>query len=83
MFVGLLIFFSQTYFAFDSRAETEVYLRYGQHPELYPNRRGEIVQGLVSFFTLNFLFSAPPKLRELKRERERIQPAAMALVEND
>lgn len=37
----------QTYFAFDSRAETEVYLRYGQHPELYPNRRGEIVQGLV------------------------------------
>lgn len=35
----------QTYFSFDSRAETEVYLRYGQHPELYPNRRGEIVQG--------------------------------------
>lgn len=35
----------QTYFAFDSRAETEVYLRYGLHPELYPNRRGEIVQG--------------------------------------
>ncbi len=39
----------QTYFAFDSRAEQqmEVYLRYGQHPELYPNRRGEIVQGWV------------------------------------
>lgn len=37
----------QTYFAFDSRAEQqmEVYLRYGQHPELYPNRRGEVVQG--------------------------------------
>ncbi|GLH04726.1 Uncharacterized protein GBIM_10374, partial [Gryllus bimaculatus] len=33
----------QTYFSFDSRAEQqyEVYLRYGQHPELYPNRRGE------------------------------------------
>ncbi|KAG5667749.1 hypothetical protein PVAND_015719 [Polypedilum vanderplanki] len=38
-------FTDQTYFAFDSKAETEVYLRYGQHPELYPNRRGEIVQG--------------------------------------
>lgn len=40
-------FFFQTYFAFDSRAEQqmEVYLRYGQHPELYPNRRGEVVQG--------------------------------------
>ncbi|XP_055855909.1 uncharacterized protein LOC129919100 [Episyrphus balteatus] len=40
-------FTDQTYFAFDSRAEQqmEVYLRYGQHPELYPNRRGEIVQG--------------------------------------
>jgi len=39
----------QTYFTFDSRAEqqTEVYLRYGQHPELYPNRRGEVVQGWV------------------------------------
>lgn len=39
----------QTYFTFDSRAEqqTEVYLRYGQHPELYPNRRGEVVQGCV------------------------------------
>ncbi|EDX08155.1 GD25153 [Drosophila simulans] len=38
---------SRTYFTFDSRAEqqTEVYLRYGQHPELYPNRRGEVVQG--------------------------------------
>lgn len=36
---------TQTYFSFDSRAETEVYLRYGQHPELYPNRRGEVVQG--------------------------------------
>ena len=37
----------QTYFSFDSRAEQqmEVYLRYGQHPELYPNRRGEVVQG--------------------------------------
>lgn len=39
--------FQQTYFSFDSRAEQqmEVYLRYGQHPELYPNRRGEVVQG--------------------------------------
>ncbi|TDG39067.1 hypothetical protein AWZ03_014511 [Drosophila navojoa] len=38
---------ARTYFTFDSRAEqqTEVYLRYGQHPELYPNRRGEVVQG--------------------------------------
>ncbi|KAF4521706.1 hypothetical protein B566_EDAN013004 [Ephemera danica] len=33
----------QTYYAFESRTEhqLEVYLRYGQHPELYPNRRGE------------------------------------------
>ncbi|XP_015509202.1 uncharacterized protein [Neodiprion pinetum] len=40
-------FTDQTYFSFDSRAEqqTEVYLRYGQHPELYPNRRGEVVPG--------------------------------------
>ncbi|XP_058796323.1 cubilin [Phymastichus coffea] len=40
-------FTDQTYFSFDSRAEQqfEVYLRYGQHPELYPNRRGEIVSG--------------------------------------
>lgn len=39
----------QTYFTFDTRAEQqmEVYLRYGQHPELYPNRRGEIVPGYV------------------------------------
>lgn len=37
----------QTYFSFDTRAEQqlEVYLRYGQHPELYPNRRGEVVAG--------------------------------------
>lgn len=37
----------KSYFAFESRAEQqmEVYLRYGQHPELYPNRRGEILQG--------------------------------------
>ncbi|EDS31948.1 conserved hypothetical protein [Culex quinquefasciatus] len=36
-----------TYFAFDSRAEQqmEVFNRYGPHPELYPNRRGEVVQG--------------------------------------
>ncbi|XP_067005559.2 uncharacterized protein [Anabrus simplex] len=40
-------FTDQTYFSFDSRAEQqfEVYLRYGQHPELYPNRRGEVVSG--------------------------------------
>ncbi|KAG5325618.1 TLL1 protein, partial [Pseudoatta argentina] len=40
-------FTDQTYFSFDSRAEPqfEVYLRYGQHPELYPNRRGEVVPG--------------------------------------
>ncbi|CAH0701016.1 unnamed protein product [Spodoptera exigua] len=40
-------FTDQTYFSFDSRAEQqfEVYLRYGQHPELYPNRRGEVVAG--------------------------------------
>ncbi|XP_012269853.2 cubilin-like [Athalia rosae] len=40
-------FTDQTYFSFDSRAEQqfEVYLRYGQHPELYPNRRGEVVPG--------------------------------------
>ncbi|XP_059477115.1 uncharacterized protein LOC132197683 isoform X1 [Neocloeon triangulifer] len=38
-------FTDQTYFSFDSRAEQqfEVYLRYGQHPELYPNRRGQPV----------------------------------------
>lgn len=42
-------FTDQTYFSFDTRAEQQlvVYLRYGQHPELYPNRRGEIVQGWV------------------------------------
>nr|XP_003699829.1 PREDICTED: uncharacterized protein LOC100882792 [Megachile rotundata]XP_012144581.1 PREDICTED: uncharacterized protein LOC100882792 [Megachile rotundata] len=40
-------FTDQTYFSLDSRVEQgfEVYLRYGQHPELYPNRRGEIVRG--------------------------------------
>lgn len=40
-------FTDQTYFSFDTRAEQqfEVYLRYGQHPELYPNRRGEIIAG--------------------------------------
>ncbi|XP_074095188.1 cubilin homolog isoform X1 [Cotesia typhae] len=40
-------FTDQTYFSFDSRAEQqfEVYLRYGQHPELYPNRRGVVVPG--------------------------------------
>ncbi|XP_078035220.1 uncharacterized protein LOC144469145 [Augochlora pura] len=40
-------FTDQTYFSFDTRAEQqfEVYKRYGQHPELYPNRRGEIVPG--------------------------------------
>ncbi|XP_049853179.1 cubilin-like [Schistocerca gregaria] len=40
-------FTDQTYFSFDSRAEQqlEVYLRYGQHPELYPNRRGEVIPG--------------------------------------
>ncbi|XP_049853177.1 cubilin-like isoform X1 [Schistocerca gregaria] len=40
-------FTDQTYFSFDSRAEQqlEVYLRYGHHPELYPNRRGEVVSG--------------------------------------
>lgn len=44
-------FTDQTYFSFDTRAEQQlvVYLRYGQHPELYPNRRGEIVQGWVGF----------------------------------
>jgi len=37
-------FTDQTYFSFDTRAEQqfEVYLRYGQHPELYPNRRGKV-----------------------------------------
>ncbi|XP_050540622.1 uncharacterized protein LOC126905181 [Daktulosphaira vitifoliae] len=37
----------QTYYSFDSRAEqeTQVYLRYGQHPELYPNRRGILSPG--------------------------------------
>ncbi|XP_017875544.1 uncharacterized protein LOC108622278 [Ceratina calcarata] len=40
-------FTDQTYFSFDSRSEQqfEVYLRFGPHPELYPNRRGEIVPG--------------------------------------
>ncbi|XP_037941458.1 tolloid-like protein 1 [Teleopsis dalmanni] len=44
---------TKTYFTFDSRAEqqTEVYLRYGQHPELYPNRRGEVVQGCENVMT--------------------------------
>lgn len=43
-------FTDQTYFSFDTRAEQQlvVYLRYGQHPELYPNRRGEVVQGYVN-----------------------------------
>ncbi|KAL1130808.1 hypothetical protein AAG570_012049 [Ranatra chinensis] len=42
-------FTDQTYFSFDSRAEQQfdVYLRYGQHPELYPNRRGQIVPGII------------------------------------
>ncbi|CAB0014019.1 unnamed protein product, partial [Nesidiocoris tenuis] len=42
-------FTDQTYFSFDSRAEQQfdVYLRYGQHPELYPNRRGQIALGYV------------------------------------
>lgn len=50
-FVKLLFhadnFTDQTYFSFDSRAEQQfdVYLRYGQHPELYPNRRGQVTQG--------------------------------------
>lgn len=46
----------QTYFSFDSRAEQqmEVYLRYGQHPELYPNRRGEVVQGWASCQNYHF-----------------------------
>ncbi|XP_050422167.1 uncharacterized protein LOC126834351 [Adelges cooleyi] len=37
----------QTYYSFDSRAEqeTQVYLRFGQHPELYPNRRGILNPG--------------------------------------
>lgn len=41
-------FTDQTYYSFDSRAEqeTQVYLRYGQHPELYPNRRGLLIPGL-------------------------------------
>lgn len=40
-------FTDQTYFSFDTKAEQQlvVYLRYGQHPELYPNRRGEVVHG--------------------------------------
>ncbi|XP_025419112.1 uncharacterized protein LOC112689555 [Sipha flava] len=40
-------FTDQTYYSFDSRAEqeTQVYLRYGQHPELYPNRRGLLNPG--------------------------------------
>lgn len=47
MILVFSFFTSQTYFTFDTRAEQqmEVYLRYGQHPELYPNRRGEVVQG--------------------------------------
>lgn len=50
---------SQTYFSFDSRSEQqmEVYLRYGQHPELYPNRRGEVVQGYVVYSSINKMFS--------------------------
>ncbi|CAB3253101.1 unnamed protein product [Arctia plantaginis] len=49
-------FTDQTYFSFDSRAEQqfEVYLRYGQHPELYPNRRGEVVAGCVFYLSPNF-----------------------------
>uniref|UniRef100_A0A1B6CMX3 CUB domain-containing protein n=1 Tax=Clastoptera arizonana TaxID=38151 RepID=A0A1B6CMX3_9HEMI len=40
-------FTDQTYFSFDTRAEQQfdVYLRYGQHPELYPNRRGQVLSG--------------------------------------
>jgi hypothetical protein len=43
-------FTEQSYFRFDSRAEQqyEVYLRYGQHPELYPNRRGEVSERRLS-----------------------------------
>lgn len=45
-------FTDQTYLSFDSRAEEqyEVYLRYGQHPELYPNRRGQVLPGYVLAF---------------------------------
>ncbi|KAJ1522918.1 hypothetical protein ONE63_002057 [Megalurothrips usitatus] len=37
----------QTYWAFDSKAHlpVTVYQRYGQHPELYPNRRGIATPG--------------------------------------
>lgn len=37
----------QTYFTFEARPDQqlEVYARYGHHPELYPNRRGEPVPG--------------------------------------
>lgn len=40
-------FTEQTYWAFDSKAHQpfEVYQRYGQHPELYPNRRGIATPG--------------------------------------
>ncbi|XP_049948096.1 uncharacterized protein LOC126456385 [Schistocerca serialis cubense] len=40
-------FTDQTYFSFESRVEQqlEVYARYGHHPELYPNRRGQVVPG--------------------------------------
>lgn len=49
-------FTDQTYYSFDSRAEqeTQVYLRYGQHPELYPNRRGLLNLGL-EIQSLNYL----------------------------
>ncbi|KAE8747044.1 hypothetical protein FOCC_FOCC006299 [Frankliniella occidentalis] len=43
-------FTEQTYWAFDSKAHQpfEVYQRYGQHPELYPNRRGIATPGEFS-----------------------------------
>lgn len=59
-FVKLLFhvdnFTDQTYFSFDSRAEQQfdVYLRYGQHPELYPNRRGQVLAG-YDIYLLGFL----------------------------
>ena len=52
-------FTDQSYFSFDTRVEQqlEVYLRYGQHPELYPNRRGEIISGYVTYL-LSFMTTA-------------------------
>lgn len=69
-------FTDQTYFSFDTRAEQQlvVYLRYGQHPELYPNRRGEVVQGYVmrTHLIINDMFNKHIQLQGCSKVTVRV-----------